>query len=100
MEYRLSYQSKWNDEGTHYNQTINAKLDREDFELLNECIACSKQNAPSYHDYKLYLHTFKEGVNYTNLTQAKYFAEYFFIINNDMRYKTNRNTIVIINIVE
>lgn len=100
MTYKISYQSKWNNEGTHYSQTINVRLSKEEFKLFNDNIILSKLNAPSYHDYKLYLNTFKKGVNYTKLTQAMYFAEYFNIINNDKRYKTDRNTIVVLNILK
>ena len=56
-------------------------------------------------DYKLYLDTFKKGINYTKLTQIKFFAQYFGIISintnivNDKRFKQNRNTIVKINII-
>lgn len=99
MNYKISYQSKWNNEGTHYSQTINVKLNREEFRKLNYDIATAKLNAPSYHDYKMYLDTFKRGINYTKLTQCKFFATHFNIINNDKRYKTDRNTIVIIDIV-
>ena len=106
MRYKISYNKKWNNEGTTYSQTLNVTLTRKEFTDLNDYIALAKLNAPSWNtDYKLYLDTFKKGINYTKLTQIKFFAQYFGIISintnivNDKRFKQNRNTIVKINII-
>lgn len=106
MRYKISYQKKWNEEGTTYNQTLNVKITRQEFRLLNYHIATTKLNAPSWNtNYKLYLDTFKVGINYTKLTQIKFFAEYFGIIDShnrtrNERFKQDRNTIVIINLIK
>lgn len=106
MRYKISYNKKWNNEGTTYSQTLNVTLTRKEFTDLNDYIAVAKLNTPSWNtDYKLYLNTFNEGINYTKLTQIKFFAQYFGIISintnivNDKRFKQDRNTIVKINII-
>lgn len=106
MRYKISYNKKWDNEGTTYTQTLNVTLTRKEFTDLNYHIAIAKLNAPYWHtDYKLYLDTFKKGINYTKLTQIKFFAQYFGItdihtnIINDKRFKQDRNTIVYINII-
>lgn len=106
MHYKISYNKKWNNEGTTYSQTLNVTLTRKEFTELNHNITLAKLNAPSWNtDYKLYLNTFKKGINYTKLTQIKFFAQYFGIISintnivNDKRFKQDRNTIVKINII-
>lgn len=106
MRYKISYNKKWNNEGTTYSQTLNVTLTRKEFTDLNHNITLAKLNAPSWNtDYKLYLNTFKKGINYTKLTQIKFFAQYFGIIGintntiNDKRFKQDRNTIVKINII-
>ena len=106
MCYKISYNKKWNNEGTTYSQTLNVTLTQKEFTDLNHNITLAKLNAPSWNtDYKLYLNTFKKGINYTKLTQIKFFAQYFGIISintnivNDKRFKQNRNTIVKINIL-
>lgn len=106
MRYKISYNKKWNNEGTSYSQTLNVTLTRKEFTDLNHNITLAKLNAPSWNtDYKLYLNTFKKGINYTKLTQIKFFVQYFGIITintniiNDKRFKQDRNTIVKINII-
>lgn len=106
MRYKISYNKKWNNEGTTYSQTLNVTLTRKEFTDLNHNITLAKLNAPSWNtDYKLYLDTFKKVINYTKLTQIKFFAQYFGItdihtnIVNDKRFKQDRNTIVKINII-
>ena len=106
MRYKISYDKKWNNEGTTYSQTLNVTLTRKEFTDLNHNITLAKLNAPSWNTYyKLYLDTFKKGINYTKLTQIKFFAQYFGIISintnivNDKRFKQDRNTIVKINII-
>lgn len=106
MRYKISYNKKWNNEGTTYSQTLNVTLTRKEFTDLNHNITLAKLNAPSWNtDYKLYLNTFKKDINYTKLTQIKFFAQYFGIISintnivNDKRFKQDRNTIVKINII-
>ena len=106
MRYKISYNKKWNNEGTSYSQTLNVTLTRKEFTDLNHNITLAKLNAPSWNtDYKLYLNTFKKGINYAKLTQIKFFAQYFGIISintniiNDKRFKQDRNTIVKINII-
>ena len=106
MRYKISYIKKYDNEGTVYTQTLNVKMTRNEFKELNYKIATAKLNAPSWKtNYKLYLDTFKIGVNYTTLTQTRFFAEYYGIIDSydrtrNERFKLDRNTIVIININE
>ena len=54
MRYKISYNKKWNNEGTTYSQTLNVTLTRKEFTDLNYYIAVAKLNAPSWNtDYRL-----------------------------------------------
>lgn len=99
MKYKISYLQKFNEEGTSYNQTIKINLSREEFRGLNRFLAVKQLNMPSYAYEKLYLDTLKRGINYPTLTTTKYFITYFHNILDDKRFKTDRNTIIIINII-
>lgn len=98
MDYKISYNTVFALDGTVYRQTINASMGREEFRGLNRFIAVTKLDALPGSGAKLYLDTFKKGTNHATLSQSSHFARHFGLLS-DKRYKTDRNTIIRINIV-
>lgn len=97
MNYKVSYPSNFSSEGTHYSQTINMTLCRDEFRKLNYDIAVCKLNN-RHTMFGMYLDTFKKGVNYTKLTQCRFLVTHFGLIG-DKRIKSDRNTIVKVTII-
>lgn len=91
---KISYQKKWDKNGTTYDQMISVQMTRTDYLKMNEIIACYLVCYERNHD-KIYLDTFHKGDNYTTLTQRDFFLHYWGLKTN--KKIKDRNTIIRIN---
>ena len=105
MEYKVSYRGDWDDNGTYYDQTINMRLSKSEFDGLNRSIAKERMDSSvkvirSGYDMDIlsYLRPLSVNRNYTTHTTRDFVLNYFNLIGKDRRILC-RNTIIFINIV-
>lgn len=86
MKVKINYVSKWDAEGTFYNQTVTVKLTAEQIAAINALIGKLSFARMFANCFFISL-----GMNFTTISSARIIAEYIGITN-DRRYKGNRNT--------
>lgn len=103
---RVNFRNKWDNEGTHYNQTIT--IDKKTAVLFNNYIEKilnedkkeierKREMTNAQAKREMYLKKLSFGTNYLHLTTLLYF---FTFLKNEMHESTkrlkNRNTIIIV----
>ena len=79
---KVSYNSYFDKNGTHYDQMVSVVLTDEQLEAFNNMA----------HD--THLRSVKFGDNYTNLTTFDYFRRFFEPLKSNSRIKADRNTLL------
>ena len=85
---KVSYNSYFDNNGTHYNQMVSVVLTDEQLEVFNSMV-----NGVSEYT-KMHLRSVKFGDNYTNLTTFYYFRRFFEPLKSNSRIKADRNTLL------
>jgi hypothetical protein len=94
MEYKISY-GTWSDkDGTIYRQRLNVEMTAKEFLSLNEAIIRTHN---SDHNKYFYLRNVGVGDNYTTITTADFIADY---LGRTDRYKDDRNSVVKITLTD
>ena len=95
MEYKVSYRSEWNKEGTHYNQRITIPMTALELCLLNDDINIEFMRLKEQRDLKaIYFKPLFHGKNYITLSLRDYIVKKY-LNPNDKRIK-DRNTMIVI----
>ncbi len=102
MEYKVSYQKNWNQDGTCYDQCIVASMTEAELQSYNKEVASRKKaihakGAKTSEETKFmcFARFLLKGKNHTTLTQRDLFVSHFGI--SDKRI-LNRNTLIIVNV--
>lgn len=85
---KVSYNSYFDNNGTHYNQMVSVVLTDEQLEVFNDMVNNTRPSA------KMYLRSVKFGDNYTNLTTFDHFRRFFELLKSNSRIKADRNTLL------
>lgn len=86
MKAKINYLSKWDAEGTHYNQTVTVTLTGGQIAAVNALIG--KLSFARIFADRFFIGT---GLNFVTLSAAHIIARYIGI-DNEHRYKSGRNT--------
>ena len=85
---KVSYNSSFDNNGTHYNQMVSVVLTDKQLEAFNNMV--NNTRSPT----KMYLRSVKFGDNYTNLTTFDHFRRFFEQLKSNSRIKADRNTLL------
>ena len=84
----VSYNSSFDNNGTHYNPMVSVVLTDKQLEAFNDMV----NNTPP--SVKMHLRNVKFGDNYTTLTTFGNFRRFFEPLKSNSRIKTDRNTLL------
>ena len=85
---KVSYNSYFDNNGTHYNQMVSVVLTDKQLEAFNDMVNNTLPSA------KMHLRNVKFGDNYTTLTTFDHFRRFFEPLKSNSRIKTDRNTLL------
>ena len=85
---KVSYNSYFDNNGTHYNQMVSVVLTDKQLKAFNDMVNNTR------HSTKMYLRSVKFGDNYTNLTTFDHFRRFFEPLKSNSRIKDDRNTLL------
>lgn len=84
---KVSYNSSFDNNGTHYNQMVSVVLTDKQLEAFNDMVNNTRSA-------KMYLRSVKFGDNYTTLTTFNHFRRFFEPLKSNSRIKADRNTLL------
>ena len=85
---KVSYNSSFDNNGTHYNQMVSVVLNDKQLKAFNDMVNNTR------HSTKMYLRNVKFGDNYTNLTTFDHFRRFFEPLKSNSRIQDDRNTLL------
>ena len=97
---KVSYDSRFNSEGTHYTQMVSVTLSDEQINVFNNMVRNTLSSRDASHMAKTYLREINVEDNFTNLTTFEYFKRFFTPLLENQRIKSDRNTLLRIKKVE
>ena len=91
---KVSYNSYFDNNGTHYNQMVSVVLTDEQLEVFNDMVNNTRLSKGVSEYTKMHLTGVKFGDNYTNLTTFDHFRRFFETLKSNSRIKADRNTLL------
>ena len=91
---KVSYNSYFDNNGTHYSQMVSVVLTDEQLEVFNNMVNDTQLSKGVSEYTKMHLRSVKFGDNYTNLTTFDYFRRFFEPLKSNSRIKADRNTLL------
>ena len=91
---KVSYNSYFDNNGTHYNQMVSVVLTDKQLKAFNDMVNDTQLSKGVSEYTKMYLRSVKFGDNYTTLTTFDHFRRFFEPLKSNSRIKTDRNTLL------
>lgn len=91
---KVSYNSRFDKDGTHYNQMISLTLSDKQLKAYNTMVNDTLQSWGISEYTKMHLRQLKFGDNYVGLTTLDYFIRFFDPLKSNRRIQIARNTIL------
>lgn len=91
---RVSYNSRFDKDGTHYNQMLSVVLADKQLKAYNTMVNDTLLSNGVREYTKMHLRQLKFGDNYTGLTTLDYFIRFFDPLKSNKRIQMARNTII------
>ena len=96
MEYKVSYRTEFDKDGTCYRQRVRVSMTTADFLKLNEEVGRSKEADKNRY---FFLQPLECGRNFTTISTADFVRD-FIGAENDPRYKSDRNSVIYITLTD
>jgi len=91
---KVSYNSRFDKKGTHYNQMISLALSKEQLKEFNEMVMNTILSKNTREYVKTHLKRVAFGDNYLGLTTLEHFVRFFSPLRENRRIQIARNTIL------
>lgn len=91
---KVSYNSRFDKNGTHYNQMISLVLSSDQLKAFNNMVSDTVRSWGVREYVKMHLRQLKFGDNYVGVTTLDYFIRFFDPLKSNKRIQIARNAIL------